>query len=103
MLKVSCTSSDAVVFARIPATRDRLVVRLLEHDGSPVVWSGTGEVAESYGGSYTRNPSALPASNPECAYFTLGLVSGSVFHSLFDRLADTAIRFPDHTLIERGR
>ena len=51
------------------------------------------KLPSTYGGSYTRNHSALPALNPECAYFTLGLVSGSVFHSLFDRLTDTAIRF----------
>ena len=68
-LRISCTSSDAIVIARIPAGKDRLVARLLEEDGVPVVWSGTDEVVGSYGGTCTRNPSALPASNPECAYF----------------------------------
>ena len=101
-LKISSSSADAVVTARVPAAKDRLVARLLEKDGVPVVWSGTDEIAESYGGSCTRNPSALPASNPECAYFTLGPVAGSVFHSLFDRLTDTAIRFTDQTLMRRA-
>ncbi len=68
-LRISCTSSNAIVIARIPAGKDRLVARLLEEDGVPVVWSGTDEVVGSYGGTCTRNPSALPASNPECAYF----------------------------------
>jgi hypothetical protein len=101
-LKISSTSGDAGVNARVPAAKDRLVARLLEKDGVPVVWTGTDEVAGSYGGSCTRNPSALPALNPECAYFTMGPVSGSVFHSLFDRLTDTAIRFTDQTVMQRA-
>ena len=102
VLRISATSSNAVLSARVPAAKDRLVARLLEKGGLPVVWSGTDEIAETYGGSCTRNPSALPALNPECAYFTLGPVSGSVFHSLFDRLTDTAIRFTDQTLMRRA-
>ncbi|MGA2501284.1 MAG: hypothetical protein ABSH20_26390, partial [Tepidisphaeraceae bacterium] len=101
VLKISSTSVDGVLVARAPASEDRLVARLLEKDGMPVVWTGTGEVAGSYGGAYTRNPSALATRNPECMYFTLGPVSGSIFHSLFDRKTDTAIRFTDRTLMQR--
>ncbi len=101
-LRISSSSSDAVVTARVPTAKDRLPARLLEEDGVPVVWSGTNEVEETYGGSCTRNHSALPALNRECAYFTLGPVSGSVFHCLFDRLTDTAIRFTDQTLMRRA-
>jgi hypothetical protein len=100
-LRISCTSSDAIIRATIPAGKDRLVARLLDTDGVPVTWSGTGEVAGTYGGSYTRNPSALPSSNPECSYFTLGAVSASVFHSVFDRASDSAIRFPNQAVLRR--
>jgi hypothetical protein len=34
-------------------------------------------------------------------YFALGLVSGSSFHELFDRKADTVIQFPDQTTLLR--
>jgi len=100
-LRISTSSSGAIVTAKVPAPRDRLVARLLEKDGLPVVWSGTDEVVGAYGGSCTRNPSALPAVNSECAYFTLGPVSGTQFHSLFDRRNDTAVQFSDQTLMQR--
>ena len=32
-------------------------------------------MAATYGGSWTRNPSALPSRNPECMYFGLGPIA----------------------------
>jgi hypothetical protein len=94
-LRISCTAPNAVLTAQIPVSKDRVTARLLDPGGVPVEWTGTGEVAGTYGGSLTRNPSHLPRRNAECMYFALGRVSGSIFHSLFDRVTDTAIRFPD--------
>jgi hypothetical protein len=94
-LKVSCASPNAVLTAQVPLGKERAIARLLDPEGFQVDWAGTGEVAGSYGGSRTRNPSWLPRQNPECMYFALGTVSGAVFHSLFDRSADVAIQFPD--------
>jgi hypothetical protein len=102
-LKISCTLSDAVVTANAPASKDRVIARLMDPEGVPVTWVGTDEVAHGYGGSETRNPSFLPTRNPECMYFGLGQVAGANFHSLFDRRTDTAIRFSDETLMERSR
>ena len=93
-LKISCTAPDAAFTAQVPVGRQRAVARLLDREGFPVEWTGTDEVVGSYGGSMTRNASFLPRQNPECMYFALGRVSGSVFHSLFDRAADTAVEFP---------
>jgi hypothetical protein len=101
-LRVSSTSTRAVLTAEAPAPPERIVARLLDPTGTPVDWVGTDEVAGGYGGSETRNRSFLPARNPEVMYFALGPVSGSTFHSLFDRKSDTAIRFPDDTLMARG-
>ena len=101
-LKVSCTSPDAVLKGQIPVSKARFVARLLDPEGVPVEWSGTGEVAAGYGGSRTRNPSFLPGSNPDCMYFALGSISGSVFHGLFDRASDTAIQFPDQARLRYG-
>jgi hypothetical protein len=101
-LKISSTSTSAVLTAAAPAPRDRVVARLLDPQGTPVDWVGTNEVASSYGGSETRNPSFLPARNPECMYFALGRVSASNLHSLFDLQTDTAIGFPNQTVMERN-
>jgi len=89
-LIVRSTSADAVLTAKAPASQDRLVARLLDTQGVPVEWTGTGEVVGSYQGSWTRNRSFLPRRNPECMYFALGPVASPLFHSLFDRKTDTA-------------
>jgi len=100
-LRVSCTSTRAALTAEAPAPPERLVARLLDTGGTPVDWVGTDEVKSGYGGSETRNPSFLPRQNPEVMYFALGQISASTFHALFDRKTDTAVRFPDETLLER--
>jgi hypothetical protein len=102
-LKVSSTSTRAVLTAEAPAPPDRIVARILDPGGVPVDWVGTDEVAHGYGGSETHNPSFLPARNPEVMYFALGQVSGSTLHALFDRKSDTAIRFSDETVMERNQ
>jgi hypothetical protein len=100
-LRISSTSTRAVLTAEAPAPPERIVARLADPAGTPVDWVGTDEVAGGYGGSETRNPSFLPSRHPEVMYFALGPVAGSTFHSLFDRKSDTAIRFPEETLIAR--
>ena len=94
-LRISSSAPAAVLTGQAPVSRTRRLARLLDPDGSPVSWQGTGEVAGSYGGSMTRNPSFLPRHNPECMYFALGQVSASTFHSLFDQESDTAIKFTE--------
>jgi len=96
-LTISSTAPGAVLTGQAPVSKARGLARLLDSDGAPVTWQGTGECAGTYGGGFTRNPSFLPRENPECMYFALGQASGSVFHSLFDRETDTAIRFPAQT------
>ncbi len=101
-LIISSTAPGAVLTGRAPVSNTRRLVRLLDTQGTPVTWQGTGEVEGTYGGSRTRNPSFLPGNNPECMYFTLGQTAASVFHSLFDQATDTAIRFPERTRFSRG-
>jgi hypothetical protein len=101
-LKISSTSTDAVLTAKALAPSDRIVARLLDPQGVPVDWVGTNEVVESYGGRETRNPSFLPSRNPDVMYFALGQVSSSNLHSLFDRKTDTAIDFSGQTLMQRS-
>jgi len=102
VVMISCTSADAVITAEAPANGDRVVARLLDPNGMPVSWVGTDEVVHSFGGKETRNPSFLPARNPEIMTFALGQVSGSNLHSLFDRHMDIAIVFNDQTRMERN-
>ena len=101
-LEISSTAPNAVLEAKAPISGNRVIARLLDSEGAPVIWQGTGEVAGTYGGSRTQNPSHLPRANPECMYFALGPVSGSLFHSLFDRQADTAIQFTEQTRLRSG-
>ena len=102
-IKISSTFSNAVVTAQAPAPLSRIPARTLDPQGFPVDWRGTQEAMLAYGGVETRNQSSLPAKNPEVMYFGLGPVSGSVFHDLFDRKADTVIRFSEQTSLRRSQ
>ena len=99
-LKISCTSSDAVLTAQAPAPANRMVARVLDPQGVPVNWMGTNE-AKASGGVQTSNQSFLPRRNPECMYFALGQVSSANLHSLFDRPADAVIDFSEQTRMQR--
>ena len=101
VLHVASTDYRSLVTADAPSKVDRIIGRLLDKEGPPVVWSGTGEVAGGYGGSYTRNPSFLPRTNPDVTYVRLGRLEGAGFHSLFDRGTDTAVDFPEDTTLHR--
>src|SRR2546425_4199547 len=100
-LQIAATDYRSVVTAEVPSTVDRLFARLVDRQGTPVTWSGTGEVHRGYGGSYTRNPSFLPRENPDVLYVRLGRLAGAGFHSLFDRTTDTAIDFPEDAVLYR--
>ncbi len=99
-LKVSSTSADAALTATLPASIDRMPVRLIDVQGVPVTWVGTDEVMRS-GGIETRNASFLPRRNPDVMNFSLGLTSGSNLHELFDRKTDTAVEFVEQTVMRR--
>ncbi len=95
LLKISSTSYSAVLTGDAPAPITRIPARTLDTQGVPVNWQGTEEVEHGYDGAMTRSQSYLPRQNPNAMYFSLGQTSGSRFHSLFDRLTDTAIEFED--------
>jgi hypothetical protein len=101
VLQIASTDYRSAVTADVPSTVDRIFARLVDPQGVPVTWSGTGEVHEGYGGSYTRNPSFLPRKNPDVMYVRLGRLEGAGFHSLFDRTTDTAIEFPEDAVLHR--
>jgi hypothetical protein len=101
-LRISSTSTGAILTAKAPAPTDRIVARVLDPQGFPVDWVGTHEVLDYDGARDTRNPSFLPRWNFEVMYFALGHVSSSNFHSLFDRKVDMAINFSDQTVMQRS-
>lgn len=100
-LRISCTVG-ATISGTAPAPVDRVVARILDPEGVPVSWVGTNEIGDSYGGTETRKPSFLPRRNPDVMYLALGQVSGLAFHDLFDRKTDTAIHFPEDTVMKRN-
>jgi len=100
-LQIAATDYRSLVTADAPSSVERIFARLMDREGTPVTWSGTGEVHEGYGGDYTRNRSFLPRKNPDVMYVRLGRLEGAGFHSLFDRLTDTAIDFPEDTVLHR--
>jgi hypothetical protein len=65
-LRISSTAPGAVLTGHTPVSKARGLARLLDSDGAPVTWRGTGECAGTYGGGLTQNPSFLPGENPEC-------------------------------------
>ncbi len=101
-LIISSTDANGLVTAAVPAPRDRQLARLIDPSGVPVVWSGTDEVRDGYGGSETTNRSFLPRTNADVMTFALGPVAASNLHSLFDRTTDTAIDFPDQAALTRN-
>jgi hypothetical protein len=101
-LRVACTAPAAVLVAQAPVSYRRVAARLLDPEGVPVKWTGTGEVVASYHGSMTEHLSYLPQQNPDCMYLALGTVGGAVFHALFDRATDTAIQFPKQAEFQLG-
>ena len=70
-LKISSTTTEGVLTGTAPAPPNRIVARLLDRSGTPVIWRGTEEVNEGYGGKLTENPSFLPRQNPDVMYFAL--------------------------------
>ncbi|MEO8657958.1 MAG: glycoside hydrolase family 36 protein, partial [Bryobacteraceae bacterium] len=102
LLSINTTSDAAVLTASVPAGPQRIVARLMDPQGTPVDWVGTNEVKGGYGGSETRNRSFLPRRNPDVLYFSLGQVSGSEFHALFDRRTDTAVDFGPGSNLKRN-
>ena len=101
-LIISTTAGNGVVIASTPASKTRQLARLIDNGGVPVNWSGTDEVHDGYGGPVTQRRSYLPPKNGSVMYFSLGSVSGSTFHSLFDRPTDMAIDFPEQTVLVRN-
>jgi hypothetical protein len=101
-LRISSTFANAVLTGEAPAPMNRIPARTLDPEGFPVNWVGTNEAMLEYGGKETENRSFLPQKNPEVTYFAMGLVSGSSFHSLFDRRSDIAIEFSDRTTLWRS-
>jgi hypothetical protein len=99
-LEVVSSSEAAVLLGTIPADKERFPARLIDPQGKPVAWKGTTEVKSSYGGPETKNSSYLPRENPEVLYLALGEVSARNLHALFDRPTDTALEFPEGTLLE---
>jgi hypothetical protein len=97
-LEISCSSPKGVLIAEAPASRDRIIARLLDPLGKPVDWRGTNAEWKST----FHAPSFIPRNNAECIYFALGQVSSRIFHCLFDRNADVAIVFSDKTLMQRN-
>jgi hypothetical protein len=100
-VRISSTSDNGMLAGHAPAPRERMIARLMDREGTPAEWTGTAEVAHSYGGGYTRHPSFLPRRNPECMYFALGEVQATGFHSLFDRPTDIAIDFAEGASLTR--
>ena len=101
LLKISTTSEAGVIVATAPAGAGRIPARTIDMGGVPVLWQGTPEVAHAYDGAITQNISYLPRKNADVMYFGLGAVGGSQFHSLFDRVSDTAIEFTEDTELKR--
>ena len=101
-LTISSTSYDAQLTATAPAPISRIPARLLDREGTPVVWFGNGEAKGTYGAQVPGVPSFLPRHNPDVMYFTLGQVSNPLLHSQFDRSTGMAIDFPLHTRMLRN-
>ena len=101
-LTISSTSYDAQLTAMAPAPLTRIPVRLLDREGTPVMWSGNGEAKGTYGAEVPGVPSFLPRHNSDVMYFSLGQVSNPLLHSLFDRSTGIAIDFPQHTWMLRN-
>jgi hypothetical protein len=102
-LTVTSNATNGVITAEAPAPADRIVARLIDLHGVPVNWMMTSEVKKGYESGYQASAqSFLPRRNADVMYFALGKVANSNLHSLFDRKSDTAIDFPEQTVLRRS-
>jgi len=104
VLGMTTSVGEGMLMAEAPADENRFPARMVDYTGraTPVAWNGTNEIEFSYGGNHTKNPSFLPADNPEVLYLSLGLVSSRNMHCLFDRLCDIMLKFHKGTQMIRG-
>ena len=100
-LLVSTTAEAGMISADTSAPLSRMPVRLMDPQGFPVIWKGTNEAQEAYGGDEPSSRSFLPRTRSEVSFYSLGLADPRPFHSLFDRPSDTAIDFPESTRMRR--
>jgi len=100
---ISGTSSGLYLSAKAPASAERVVARLLDPEGVPVLWGTSDEIVNRWNGKETQNLSRLPSGNPDVMTFALGQVSSANLHSLFDRRKDIAIDFPESTHMKRNQ
>jgi hypothetical protein len=99
-LKILSTSPQLSLTARAPAGKERLVARLMDSEGVPVVWRVTDEAKGRWGTPEFPQTSYLPAHQANTMHFSMGTVSGNQFHALFDRPTDIAIQFPDQSRMQ---
>ncbi len=104
VLGMTTSVSEGLLTAEAPADKNRFPARMIDYSGraTPVAWNGTNEIEFSYGGNHTKNPSFLPADNPEVLYLSLGLVSSLNMHCLFDRHNDIMLKYHKGTQMLRG-
>jgi hypothetical protein len=99
-VEFSTTDFHGVITARVAAPKGRIIANLLDLDGEPVQWQGTDELVNGWGGQRTIHQSYLPRHHPEVLHMSLGHVSGTGMHSLFDRFTDTAIDFGSNASLQ---
>ncbi len=100
-LTISTTTAEGMLTAEAPATPDRIVARLLDPQGVP---GDVGGNRRNQGWlRCQRDAQPVIPSPPQSGgdVLSLGQVSGSNLHSLFDRQTDTAIDFPKGALMRR--
>jgi hypothetical protein len=102
VIVVSSTSRTVTLRAAVPGVRRLMQARLLDPQGTPVNWIGNNEVQGLYGGHQSPSPSFLPRKNSDVIYFSLGQITSPAFHALFDRQSDTAIDFPEGSILEQS-
>ncbi len=99
-LMIVTTDFHGVLTGWADSPDGRTVSRLLDPEGLPVIWQGTTEVEDSYGGKHAVHSSKLPRQNPEVLYLGVGHVAGGGLHSLFDRGLDIAVDFGDNSELQ---
>jgi len=105
VLGMTTSVGEGMLKADAPADKNRFPARMIDYSGraTPVAWNGTNEIEFSYGGNHTKNPSFLPADNPEVLYLSMGLVSSRNMHCLFDRPSDIMLKFFNGTQMIREK
>lgn len=96
VLDVTCSSTEGVITALVPASKERIIARVAEPEKMHTYKD------RRLTGAEIEEKSYIPSQAGHVMYTSLGLVEALNLHCLFDRKANIVIQFPIESKLSRN-